>query len=177
MSVVYKYLPRYTVEDYQRWEGDWELIEGIPYSLASPSFKHQRVVGKIFRFLDGYLEEHCPDCVVGLDTDYIVDEHTVLRPDVFITCIPVEDRLLKPPAVVFEVISPSTREKDEKLKKEIYEREGVPYLVLVYPNLKKAKIYKLTDRGYKKVFDAVEDKFVFDLDRCKVEFDFSKIWL
>jgi len=106
-----------------------------------------------------------------------VDEHTVLRPDVFITCIPVEDRLLKPPAVVFEVISPSAREKDEKLKKEIYEREGVPYLVLVYPNLKKAKVYKLTDRGYKKVFDAVEDKFVFDLDRCKVEFDFSKIWL
>jgi len=67
MSVVYKYLPRYTVEDYQRWEGDWELIEGIPYSLASPTFKHQRIVGKIFRFLDGYLEEHCPDCVVGLE--------------------------------------------------------------------------------------------------------------
>lgn len=36
--IAEKYLPRYTVEDYNRWEGDWELIEGIPYASApSPS--------------------------------------------------------------------------------------------------------------------------------------------
>ena len=29
-------LPRYTVEDYEKWKGDWELIDGIPYALASP---------------------------------------------------------------------------------------------------------------------------------------------
>ncbi|GEM_PF-7017540 len=99
------------------------------------------------------------------------------RPDVFITCEKVEDKLLKPPKVIFEVISPSTREKDEKLKKELYEREGVLYLVLVYPDLKKARIYKLTERGYKKVFDAVRDKFTFELDGCNVELDFSKVWV
>ena len=177
MNLALKYPPRYTIKDYLRWEGDWELIEGVPYALASPSFKHQRVVGKIFRYLDEALEKECPDCVVGIDTDYIVSEDTVLRPDVFINCEEVEDRLLKPPKVVFEVISPSTREKDEKLKRELYEREGVLYLVLVYPDLKKAKIYKLTDRGYKKVFDAVRDKFSFELDGCKVELDFSKVWI
>ena len=26
-------LPAYTYEDYQHWEGDWELIEGIPYAI------------------------------------------------------------------------------------------------------------------------------------------------
>ena len=36
-----KLLPRYTVKDYERWDGDWELIEGVPYALASPSFRHQ----------------------------------------------------------------------------------------------------------------------------------------
>ena len=144
MNLALKYPPRYTVEDYLKWEGDWELIEGIPYALASPSFKHQRVVGKIFRYLDEALEKKCPYCVVGIDTDYIVNEDTVLRPDVFITCEKVEGKLLKPPNVVFEVISQSTREKDEKLKKELYEREGIPYLVLGYPDLTKAKIYKLT---------------------------------
>ena len=176
MNPALKYPPKYTVKDYKRWEGDWELINGIPYALASPSFKHQRIVGKIFRYLDKVLEEKCPECVAGIDTDYIVSEDTVLRPDVFVTCDKVEEKLLKPPKVIFEVISPSTREKDEKLKKEIYESEGVPYLVLVYPDLGKAKIYRLTDRGYKKVLDAIEDKFTFDLNGCKVEFDFSKIW-
>ncbi len=177
MSLALKYPPRYTIKDYLTWEGDWELIEGIPYALASPSFKHQRIVGKIFRYLDEALEKKCPNCVVGIDTDYIVSEDTVLRPDVFITCEKVEDKLLKPPKVIFEVISPSTREKDEKLKKELYEREGVLYLVLVYPDLKKARIYKLTERGYKKVFDAVRDKFTFELNGCNVELDFSKVWV
>ena len=176
MGVVHKYLPRYTYEDYKNWQGDWELIGGIPYALASPSFKHQRIVGKIFRYLDEELEEKCPDCVVGIDTDYIVSEDTVLRPDVFITCERVEDKLLKPPKVVFEVISPSTREKDEYLKKEIYEREGGPYLVLVYPELGKAKIFKLTDRGYKKIFDAVRDEYTFDLGGCEVSLNFGRVW-
>jgi len=71
MNLALRYPPRYTVKDYLRWEGDWELIEGIPYALASPSFKHQRIVGKIFRHLDGVLEKKCPNCVVGIDTDYI----------------------------------------------------------------------------------------------------------
>ncbi len=177
MGIAVKYLPRYTVKDYESWEGDWELIEGIPYALASPSFKHQRVVGKIFRQLDEYLEKECPDCVVGIDTDYVVGENTVLRPDVFITCEEVEDKLLKPPKVVFEVVSPSTVEKDEKLKFELYQREGVPYFVLVYPDLKKAKVYKLTDGGYKKLIDAVKDKVEFELGRCRVELDFSKVWV
>jgi Uma2 family endonuclease len=177
MGIALRYLPRYTVRDYLKWEGDWELIEGIPFALASPSFRHQRVVGKIFRYLDGELEKKCPNCAAGIDTDYIVSEDTVLRPDVFITCERIEEKLLKPPLVVFEVISPSTREKDEKLKKEIYEREGVPYLVLVYPDLTKAKIYRLTDNGYKKIFDAVRDKFTFDPQGCGVELDFSKVWV
>jgi hypothetical protein len=50
-------------------------------------------------------------------------------------------------------------------------------LVLVYPDLKKARIYKLTERGYKKVFDAVRDKFTFELNGCNVELDFSKVWV
>ena len=57
MSLALKYPPRYTIKDYLTWEGDWELIEGIPYALASPSFKHQRIVGKIFRYLDEALEK------------------------------------------------------------------------------------------------------------------------
>ena len=27
-------LPHYSYQDYRRWEGDWELIEGIPYAMT-----------------------------------------------------------------------------------------------------------------------------------------------
>ncbi|NPA41983.1 MAG: Uma2 family endonuclease [Aquificae bacterium] len=176
MGLAREHLPRYTYEDYKKWEGDWELIEGIPYALASPSFKHQRVVLRIARFLDEFLESRCSECSVGIDTDFVIDEHNVLRPDVFVVCEKVEDRLLKAPQIVFEVVSESTSDKDENLKKILYEREGVEYYVLVYPNLKKARIFRLKDGKYIKVFEAVQDTYEFELKKCSVPLDFSKVW-
>ncbi|MBF8377624.1 hypothetical protein IW967_07060 [Alicyclobacillus mali] len=37
---------RYTYRDYLEWDGPerWELIEGVPYMLASPSPLHQPIV-------------------------------------------------------------------------------------------------------------------------------------
>jgi hypothetical protein len=35
-------IPHYTYNDYQKWEGDWELIRGIPYAVSpSPGWRHQ----------------------------------------------------------------------------------------------------------------------------------------
>lgn len=34
MNVGHKYLPNYTYEDYCQSEGQWELIEGIPYAMS-----------------------------------------------------------------------------------------------------------------------------------------------
>jgi len=176
MNLAIKYLPKYTIKDYENWEGEWELIEGIAYALASPSFKHQRVVGKLFRFLDEAIEGRCESCVAGIDTDYIIDNHTVVRPDVYIICEKVKNKILKPPQIIFEVVSESTGEKDEGLKKELYEREGVKYYVLVYPELKKARIFKLEGRKYLKVFEAVEDTYTFELENCRISLNFSKVW-
>ncbi|ACN98956.1 conserved hypothetical protein [Sulfurihydrogenibium azorense Az-Fu1] len=38
-----KYLPYYTIEERDRWEGDWELVEGIPYALTSSSVVHCKI--------------------------------------------------------------------------------------------------------------------------------------
>jgi len=41
-------LPSYTYEDYKLWEGDWELIYGVPYAMApAPMIKHQAISSKI----------------------------------------------------------------------------------------------------------------------------------
>ncbi len=176
MNIAFKHPPNYTVKDYENWEGDWELIEGVPYALASPSFEHQRIVLRIARFLDEQLEEKCPECKVGIDTDYVIDEHTVVRPDVFVVCGEVKGKILNTPRVIFEVVSEGTAEKDERLKFELYEREGVEFYVIVLPSLKKAKAYKLTEGRYVKLKDVIKDILELNVDGCSVSLDFSKIW-
>jgi hypothetical protein len=37
-------LPNYTYDDYVQWEGNWEIINGIPYAMTpAPSKKHQQL--------------------------------------------------------------------------------------------------------------------------------------
>ena len=168
-------LPRYTYEDYKNWQGDWELVGGIPFALASPTVKRQRVLAKLVRYLDEALK-NCPDCEVLPDTDYIVDLHTVLRPDVAVVCDNRGGKITATSHAVFEIVSPSTAKMDEITKKGIYEKEGVPLYVLVYPNLRKVKVFKLSPKGvYKKMADLSGGVFSFDPKGCLISLDFNKI--
>ena len=140
MELAGKFLPSYTVEDYKCWKGDWELIEGVPYAMTpSPSAKHQRTSFLIAKQIqiEEQLED-CPErCFVYQDLDWIVDERTVVRPDLVVVCKKVEEYIRSNPEVVFEVVSKSTAFEDEKVKFYLYEREKVKYYALVYPDIKK----------------------------------------
>jgi hypothetical protein len=44
MSSAAKILPHYTYHEWEQWEGQWELIEGIPYAVSPlPVPKHQKI--------------------------------------------------------------------------------------------------------------------------------------
>ena len=170
MSLALKYLPNYTVKDYETWEGDWELIEGIPFALASPTPLHQRV-GAVLVYLLEKLLEDCKQCFVLYETDWYVSENTVVRPDVIVYCGELGEKIEEPPKLIAEIVSPNSVERDEKLKFEPYEREGVDYYLLVYPERKKLKVYKLTPNGYRR-----EKEFI-ELNGCKLEIETLKeIW-
>ncbi len=176
MSLAEKYLPNYTVEDYLQWEGDWELIEGVPYAMApSPVWKHQRIVSLLVRTIDEQLENCSADCQVSQEVDWIVNENTVVRPDVVVVCGKVEDFIKTTPEVIFEVVSKSTAIRDEQLKFELYEREKVKYYALVYPNLKKMRVFKLTNNRYEKIFDSDRGSFRFDLE-CPFTVNLEQLW-
>ncbi|MEJ7621289.1 MAG: Uma2 family endonuclease, partial [Aquificaceae bacterium] len=82
MSLAYKYRPHYTVEDYLRWQGDWELIEGIPYAMASPRPINQYLLNELGAFLRNvFLQEECSICKVYVELDWYVSFDTVIRPD------------------------------------------------------------------------------------------------
>ena len=59
MSFTAKILPYYTIEDWEQWEGKWELIEGIPYAMSPmPVPDHQRICANLFSIL----REAIKDC-------------------------------------------------------------------------------------------------------------------
>ncbi len=177
MNLAKKYLPNYTYDDYKLWKGDWELIEGIPYALSpSPPGKHQRIAFEFARQLAEQLE-NCPQkCFVYPELDWIVSKDTVVRPDVTVVCKKVEEYLRETPELVVEVVSPNTFQKDERLKYELYEREGVKIYVLVYPDLQKVRAFKLVRNRYKKFFDSDEGELELKVENCTLKVDVNKLW-
>jgi len=173
-AIKLEYLPRYTIKDYNLWEGDWELIKGVPFAMApSPVKKHQQIIGYIWNEMNKNLD--CPKCEVTIDTDYIIDDETVLRPDVALVCNDESEKITKTPEIVAEVVSPSTIHKDLNLKFEIYEKEKVKYYIIVFPNELIAKVYKLENNRYEKVGTFREEEVEFEI-KCPLKINFNNIF-
>jgi len=176
MNIVKSYLPHYTVRDYLNWEGDWELIEGVPYAMApSPFWKHQRIISVLVRQIEEQLERCLQNCYVCQEVDWIIEEDTVVRPDVVVVCRDVEAYIKSPPEVIFEIVAKSTAFKDENLKFQFYEMKKVGYYALVYPELKKIRVFKLEGNRYEKVFDSENGSFTFET-RCRFSVNLDKLW-
>lgn len=136
MSTAPKYVPHYTVTDYQQWDGDWELWQGTPVAMSpSPSYRHQEVASETSGCLrDAIRAAGCPDCRVVSEMDWKISSGTVVRPDVSIVCRrPTGYFIESPPRLIVEVVSPSTAHKDRTAKKALYEQEGVGYYLIVDP--------------------------------------------
>jgi len=168
----------YTYDDYCNWEGEWELIDGIAVSMSpAPVKKHQRLAGEIFILLNNTINQECGECEILYEVDWKVNEETVLRPDIVLACDDEHEAYLtKAPKIIVEILSPSTAKKDETVKFDIYEAEGVQYYILVYPNDLKAKVYSLKEGKYIKVGDYTHEVLEFDDIKCSMSLDFAKVF-
>jgi Uma2 family endonuclease len=167
----------YTVRDYLQWAGDWELIHGQPVAMApSPAVEHQTASFAIAHQLGENLQD-CPHCQALFEIDVELSDDTVVRPDVLVICYqPEGDRLTRAPDLIFEVVSPKSARRDEVVKFELYRQEGVAHYVLVYPEAKKAKVWRLMEGEYRKQGDFHDESHRFDLSKCSLDFDFSRLW-
>ncbi len=171
-------LPHYTYADYARWEGRWELIDGVAYAMSpSPSFEHQRLSHLLAGLLEEALED-CPHCQAVLDFDWKIDDSTVVCPDNLVICHEPENQnyLTRAPALIFEILSPSTAAKDEGVKFRLYEAEGVSWYVVVNPVEQVLKLYRLHDGRYIKQADLARETFEFDVGPCRITLDFARLW-
>ena len=167
----------YTYSDYVQWEGNWELIDGVPLAMApAPMRKHQGLATKVIYQLEEQIQE-CLKCEVLGEVDYKVHNDTVLRPDVVVVCDEQNDSYLtKAPEIVVEIISKSTAKRDEQYKFDIYEAELVKYYILIYPDDLSAKIYKNENAKFIKQGDFSKERYCFENSVCEVEIDFEKVF-
>jgi len=172
-----KAIEYYTYNDYCLWEGRWELIKGIPLAMTpSPIIIHQALAAKIVNELVNSIG-NCEKCLVLFEEDWKISDDTVVKPDVVLICDePNDEYITKAPEIAIEVISKSTAKRDEVFKFDLYEKEKVPYYIIVYPDDYKAKVFKLENDKYSKQGDFSKQIYSFDKTSCNAQIDFEIIF-
>ncbi len=169
--------PHYTYKDYEKWEGDWELIRGIPYAMSlAPNRHHQRFGSQFVTFFSIALKQNnsvC-NCDVLYETDWIISEDTVVRPDVMVICENLADNFVTtPPSLILEILSPSTILKDRNTKFNLYQAYGVRYYLIADIERKEVEIFQLTNNAYQGVKNLTEFNLI---KNCTVSFSVQDLF-
>jgi Uma2 family endonuclease len=125
-----------------------ELIDGQLIVSPSPRKPHQRWVANLLFALQQAAPPHLE--VLPGPIDVLFSRSTVLVPDIVVIRADDEDvdYLTRPPLLVVEVASPSTRRTDRTLKLATYEAGRVPHYWLADPDGPSLTILELTGDRY-----------------------------
>jgi Uma2 family endonuclease len=146
----------WTYEDYLRLPDDgrrYEVIRGVLYVSPSPKYGHQYAISMLIRTLGSFVFDHGLGIVLTAPFDVLMREiATPVQPDLLFLRAGREPHAGDPnfqgaPDLVVEVLSPSNRRYDQKIKLEAYEEAGVPEYWLVDPMSRTAVIYSLGEKG------------------------------
>lgn len=147
---------RLTYEDFVRIPDDGkrhEIIDGVHYVTPSPVLRHQQLLGRLHGAMFAFLEQH-PEIgqVLLSPLDTVFSPFDVVEPDLlFIAAdqpeIVTEPNIQGAPALVIEILSPSTRARDKGVKRQLFDRGGVREYWLVDPNGRDLTIYRRTADG------------------------------
>lgn len=147
----------YTYADYCTWDDDerWELIDGIPYAMSSPSTAHQRIVGSLYYQLFDFLKgKPCEVFIAPYDVCLNAaenDDHDVFQPDIMVVCDQTKINRKGcngAPDMVIEILSPSTALRDKALKFNKYQHVGVREYWIVDPDSKMVQVFILENNQY-----------------------------
>jgi Uma2 family endonuclease len=161
---------RLTYDDLEYFPDDRkrrEIIDGELYVTPSPSLRHQVLVGRLYMATASYLAGR-PEIgrVFVSPLDVVLSPHDVVEPDLlFVGSDQLEvltvTNVQGPPALVVEVLSPSTRKTDEQIKRRLFSRVGVREYWLVDPELDLIKVFR---RGGDGSFRRVAELTAEDVD-------------
>jgi Uma2 family endonuclease len=125
-----------------------ELIDGEHYVTPSPNTRHQRISGKLTWALQQHLESHPVGELFYAPLDIVLSAHDVVEPDLFYISHERAAKVLTPQhargasELVIEIASKGTRQRDETIKRRLYEREGVADYWVVDPEVDAIRVYR-----------------------------------
>lgn len=157
----------------------YELLEGALLVSPSPRPLHQRVSKRLQRQLEAYFEDKGLGEVFNAPVDVILTMHDVVVPDlVVVTTSPqVTERAIEgPPAIIVEILSPSTQSRDRQLKAGRYAALGVVHYWIVDPAGQKLECYRLEEGRYVTVLTAESPARIIHPDWPDLTIDLAAIW-
>jgi Uma2 family endonuclease len=140
-----------TYDDYLLFPDDGqrhELIDGEHYVTPSPNIRHQRISKRLLVLIDNWLQEHPLGEVFDAPLDVRFSNLDVVEPDVLYVSNERATELLAgqhitgSPDLVIEIASPSTRRRDETIKRRLYERSNVLEYWVVDPDIDVIRVYR-----------------------------------
>jgi len=153
---------RYTYADYLTWFDDVrrELIDGFIHFMSAPNMLHARLSRElVFPFLK-FVKKKSGTCQIFYapfdvrlpKKDEFADNkiYNVVQPDICVVCdlSKLDERgCIGAPDLIVEVLSPSTADKDWKIKFDLYEESGVGEYWIVDPKEKMVHIFLLQSNG------------------------------
>lgn len=173
----------YTLEDYYALPDDVraELIDGVLYDMATPTFIHQDILLNLGIQLTQCIQAHSCGCrlfVAPIDVQLDCDERTILQPDIIVFCDDGKMRrrvYFGAPDFVVEILSPSTRKKDVMVKLRKYIGAGVREYWIVDPDTERVFVFRIED-GELPFICGYGEQVPVGISGGTCSVDFTKIW-
>ena len=147
---------RLTYQDFLQFPDDGlrhEIIDGEHYVTPSPNLRHQDLVLRLGMSIGLHVEDR-PERgrVFVAPFDVVFSFHDIVEPDVIFVApdqldILTAKNIQGTPAMVVEILSASTRKRDQQLKQRLYDRMGVREYWLVDPERNAVSVYRRDTDG------------------------------
>jgi Uma2 family endonuclease len=130
--------------------GNFELLNGQIYFIASPKPSHQRISLRLSYFLAACVIPNNLGEIFTAPMDVVFTEYDTFQPDLlFITKerlnIIGENKIEGSPDLVVEILSPSNDANEMSYKRHIYESKGVKEYWLINVEKQMLTLYKQID--------------------------------
>lgn len=157
-----------------------ELVEGVIYDMATPTYKHQMAAMRIYDQFRDFIRKNNGSCEVFVNAFGVFadnDEYTYLIPDLSVVCDKnkiQDDGIHGAPDFVVEILSPSTASKDKNHKFYKYLQCGVREYWMFDLEKKLIIAYRF-ESDYKHYIGPIEGKLSVEIYDGRLEIDLDDI--
>ena len=144
-----------TYQDLVRFPDDGqrhEIIDGEHYLTPSPNTRHQDLSLRLILALGNHIAAHPGGRLFHAPYDCVFSDFDVVEPDLLWIAadqlgIVTKKHVRGVPALVIEIMSPGTRHRDRRFKRDLYAKAGVREYWMVDPKASGIWVFRRGETG------------------------------